>query len=368
MQMQQKCKIKTEVILIGSGSTALLASNRLLHLGVPFVLINPAINFSAGDLRLSHGLSLWNKAYRAQHTTSLSEVYESTYMKLHEVFPVAINETALSRCEGWWILSNESHHRNKTLEYEKEFFKLEKKTWSLGKIQLASPEQVINLSKRNGLNLSHISKLDGAIVRKDCISWDALKISLHLIQFAYHRLSNQSFIGCNILGRYGKQIIIKTKEEKEVQIESERGIFIFLTGEILPYLKPLILNCDDPWLQGVKKRRHEQHFLWTELLMPIENSLPSFWIELGNIRYFYKNNSILASWHSHKGPDNFEKVAIEATALANSKMVRTLREFYLEWEWKVPMWKKTNFDTYWATSFEGDLCNSLEILWTLPQI
>ncbi|MEW6055385.1 MAG: hypothetical protein AB1540_02125 [Bdellovibrionota bacterium] len=383
-------RIKTEVAIIGSGSAAVLAANRLMSAGVNLVLINPTNDFGIDDLRASSGLGLWNAAYRSDGVASLPNLYDALLKRLREAFPATVEQTGLRKIEYWSILSSTPLHRRATDELEREYFKLERKSWSSGQIRLVTPENVLARMKQFGVYLPYVSQMEGGVVRAYGLWWDAARMGLYLSHFVQNKFFSETreesarcFNSATIRGRYGRKIVITTREKEELSVECDRGLLIFLTGELLPHLKSIVAACEEPWIQGVRKRRREQHFANFErsrFLKPqaIEDGLKAgdhvddrVWLELGDICYNWKRNSGTATWNASRGPDGLERVVDEGLRLhslpeANTRFVRTDRSFHLEWDWKNPQWRKTSHETHWATSFEGDLWNMMEVLWNLP--
>ena len=376
-------RIKTEVAIIGSGATAMLAANRLTSQGTSVVLVNPEPEFGIGDLRPSTGLGLWNAAYRAEQNVSLADLYETLIDRMREVFPATVEQSGLTKGEYLSILSSTLIHRTVTEELEREFFKLERKPWSSGQFRLVNPEHVLARTKRLGVELPHVAQVEGGVVRAYGLWWDAAKMGLYLSQFIHNKfLSNPAEVHCfkdaDIKGRYGRKIVLLTRDGEEINIESERAVYVFLTGELLPHIRSIVAACDEPWIQGVRKRRKEQHFVWFERPAPLQArslaSAPSdddVWLELGQTRYRWSMSGGSATWRSGKGPDGLERVVDEGLRLHGlprraTRFTRAERAFKLEWDWKNPQWRETSHKTFWATSFEGDLVKILELLWNLP--
>lgn len=379
-------RIKTEVGIIGNGAAAMFAANWCNMQGMDVVLINPETSFGIEDLRPASGLGLWNAAYRSEDNVSLADLYTSLTTRLREVFPATLEQSGLKKLECLSVLSTTPIHRAVTDELEREFFRLERKPWSSGQFRLVNPEHVFARSKRVGLELPVVAQVEGAVVRSYGIWWDAPKMGSYLAQFIKSRFIESAderracLTGLTIKGRYGRKIVLSSKEDDEISVECERALYVFLTGELLPHMKSIVAACEEPWIQGVRKRRREQHFVWferpTEFLPPLQpNALSDeeIWVELGQTRYLWSRTGGCATWNATKGPDGMERVVDEGLRLHShpfpySRFVRANRAFRLEWDWKVPQWRETSHHTYWATSFEGDIWNILELLWNLPRL
>lgn len=366
-------RVKAEVAIIGSGAMAQLAAHRLIGQGANAVLVNPRTEFDVEDLRPHSGLGLWNAAYRSEKDETLSGLYATLVERMREVFPATIEQSGLRRTDYWSVLSNTLIHRDVTEELEKEFFKLERKPWSAGQFRLVSPDYIQAVTRRFGVDLPSVAAIEGAVVRNYGLWWDAPRMGYHLCHFTKTKLNENCFVGARIEGRYGRKIVVSTREGEEISIESDRAVLIFLTGELLPHLKTIVSSCDEPWIQGVRKRRREQHFIWFERpgTLPSEVEVEPIWMELGNVRYRWWQGGGLATWRSGKGPDGLERAVDEGLRLQcvshpNSKFVQSRRAFSLEWDWKNPQWRETSHETKWATSFEGDLWGIMELLWNLP--
>lgn len=361
-------RIKTEVAIIGSGFTAVLGAIRLINKNQGVVLINPAPEFELSDLRPQTGLGLWNAAYRDESNLSLSDLYDKLEARLKEIFPAALENIELNRCEHWSVLSSTPIHRRVTEDLEREFFKLERKPWSAGQFRLVNPDTAIARARKLDLELDLVARIGGAIVKNYGITWNSVRMGFYLSQFIHEKM--KPFIGAKILGRYGRKLVVRTKEKEEVSIESDNVVLIFLSGELLPHVKTIVSSCKEPWIQGVRKRRREQHFSWFERQRLTQPSDP-IWVELGDVRYLWSHQSGSASWSAPKGPDGLERVVDEALRLrskphADTRFVRSQRTFRLDWDWKAPQWKPTAHQTYWATGYEGDLWNVTELLWNMP--
>lgn len=372
-------RVKTEVAIIGNGGAAMLAASRLVSQGVSVALVNPAQEFSIDDLRPGSGLGLWNAAYRAEDEVSLPVLYDQLTKRFREIFPATLEESGLTRSEHLSILSSTPVHRAITEELEREFFKLERKPWSSGQFRLVNPEHVRARTKRVGVDLLPVAQVEGGVLRAYALWWDAARTGFHLSQFIRTKFSGESALRCfvdsQIRGRFGRKIVLSTREGEEVSVESERAQLVFLTGELLPLVKSIVASCDEPWIQGVRKRRREQHCIWFErparLTPPARGSDEEIWMELGHTRYRWARSGGMATWQAGKGPDGLEKVVDEGLRLHSlpqpmSRFVRSSRAFRLEWDWKYPQWRETSHQTHWATSFEGDLWSIVELLWNLP--
>lgn len=376
-------RIKTEVSIIGSGSAAILAANRFVGQGASVVLINPTHEFGIEDLRPHHGLGLWNAAYRSSDSgVSLSDLYETLEGRLREIFPATVDQSGLRRCEHWSILSTTPIHRAITEDLEKDFFRLERKPWSSGHFRLVNPEHVLARTRRLGLELPVVAQVEGAVIRNYGVWWNAARMGMYLCHFVKNRFSGQSesercFVDADIKGRYGRKIVLTTPDGDEVSVESER-VVIFLTGELLPHIKSIVAACDEPWIQGTRKRRREQHFVWFDrpggaAAAPERARYKDedLWMELGSTRYVWSPIGGTATWSTGRGPDGLERVVDEGLRLQclpkpTTRFTQAQRAFRLEWEWRSPQWRETSHETYWATSFEGDLFGMTELLWNLP--
>lgn len=358
-------RIKSEFGIIGSGAAAMLAANRLTLQGHDIVLINPMPEYGIGDLRPHHGLGLWNAAYRSDDDgISLADLQELLESRLREIFPAPLEQSGLSKGECWSVLSTTPVHRNTSQELEREFFRLERKKWSTGQFRLVNPETVVARAHARGINLPLVAQIEGAVLRSYAIGWDAPRMGLYLTQFIHHRFPERVFTDAEIEGHYGRKVVFQTREGEEVSFEAERGIFVFLTGDLLPSIKSIVASCDEPWIQGVRKRRREQHFIWFRGAK--ESAGEPFWMELGPARYRLGSRRE-ATWSARKGPDDLDRVVDEALRLQkDGRFTGCLREFCLEWEWKGPAWRQTRHSLRWATAFEGDLFNMTELLWNLP--
>lgn len=377
-------RLKTEVTIIGSGSAAMLAAARLLSQGVRVVLINPDVHFGIEDLRPHHGLGLWNAAYRSDDDkASLADLYDVLLERMREIFPATVDHSRLTHGESWSILSTTPVHRAITQELEREFFRVEKRPWSSGHFRLVNPENVLVRTRRLGIDLPTVAQLEGAVIRNYALWWDAAQMGMYLCQYVRNRfLTQQSddhcFVNARIEGRYGRKVVIATNDGDEVSIDSEH-LYIFLTGELLPHIKSIVAACDEPWIQGTRKRRREQHFVWFEKprefhLKGLKGSKANddeIWMELGGTRYRWNGSGGTATWTTGRGPDGLERVVDEGLRLQTiprsvTRFTQAQRAFRLEWEWKNPQWRETSHNAYWATSFEGDLWNIMEVLWNLP--
>jgi hypothetical protein len=374
-------RVKAEIIVIGNGGAAMLAASRLMSLGVRTALINPSADFEIGDLRPHSGLGLWNAAYRSAEETSLPVLYDKLVSRMREVFPAALEESGLMKTEYWSVLSTTLIHRAVTQELEKEFFRLERKHWSSGQFRLVNPEHVLVRTRRLGIDLPQVAQIEGAVIRAYGLWWNAARMGLYLSQFVRDKFSQATgehfcFENASIEGRYGKRIVVADREGGEVSVEAERGIYVFLTGDLLPEVKSIVAACEEPWIQGVRKRRREQHYVWFERPESADwnnssNDEEDLSMELGGTRYRWAKCGGVATWQATKGPDGLERVVDEGLRLhslpiASTRFVRSTRTFRLEWDWKYPQWRATSHDTHWATAFEGDLTSIMELLWNLP--
>lgn len=393
--------------MVGSGCAAMLAASRLSNLGVDLAIVNPASEFGAGDLRAGSGTGLWNAACRAldpghqggkysgaagaaaksaaraipKKTPALPEIYDRVVGRLREIFPASIERTGLSKGECWSILSSTPVYRKKTEELEREFFRFEKHAFSSGHYRLVNAESVGALAKRFGIDLAAVAQVDGAVQRTYAIHWDAVEMAYHLAAHVFRKFPDRCFVGAEIESRAGKRLILATPDGESVLVEADRAVLVLLTGQILPELRHLIASCDEQWLRGVRKRRRERHFAWFEKdrrtgVGDRAASAPGLageavWLELGSTHYLWGASRGYASWSSGRGPDGLDRVVDEGLRLHRfpapaSRFVRTEREFWMEWDWKAPTWRRTRHDTYWGTAFEGDLAAVLELVWNLP--
>jgi hypothetical protein len=375
-------RIKTEATIIGTGGAAMLAASRLAGQGMRIAVINPANEFGVDDLRPHHGLGLWHAAYRLEGSASLSELHDSLAARLREVFPSTLDNSGLRRVESWSVLSSTPIHREVTEELEREFFRLERKSWSTSHFRLVNPEHVLARMRKFGLDLTRVAQVEGGVVRNYGLWWDAPRMGYYLAQFMAAKFAPATsagggaaggldcLVGAQIEGRYGRKVVLSTRDGEEVSVEADRGLFIFLTGDLLPYVKSIVAACDEPWIQGVRKRRREQHFALFE--RNIEEAGEEIWMDLGHTRYRWSARGGAATWRSTKGPDGLERVIDEGLRLQciphdrPTRFTHSSRGFRLEWEWKNPQWRETSHQTHWATSFEGDLWNTMELLWTSP--
>jgi len=230
------------------------------------------------------------------------------------------------------------------------------------------------MSKRLGLELSDVAQVEGGVVRNYALSWNSVGIASALARFTQSRLiANElctCFLGVSVDGKYGRKVVVSSRQHGTVSLEAERGVLIFLGGEILPLIKSLVAPCDEPWIKGVRRRRREQHFVWLRSALPPQSSeINPCWIELGQTRYFFSGNSVCATWQAEKGPDGLDRVVDEALRLRRElspQFVRSARTFRLDWDWKIPQWRTTSHQTHWGTSYEGDLWGILELAWNNP--
>jgi len=369
-------RIKTEFALIGCGGAAMLAANRLISQGHNVALINPLPAFAIDDIRPYSGLGLWNSAYRSQDNVTLPHLYDRTVARLRDAFPAALENSGFTKTEFWSVLSSTPVHRLATEELEREFFRLERKSWSHGQFRLVNPEHVLARTRRLGVDLTQVAQVEGAVIRAYGLWWNAAQMGHYLTQFIHNKFGAGSDYNCftdaSIEGRYGRRLVLELKQGEEVSVEAERAVLIFLSGELLPAVKTIVAGCSEPWIQGVRKKRREQHFARFEKnLSPSTDDGSSVFMELGNVRYRWQQSNGVATWQSIKGPDGLEKVVDEGLRLhsvprSSSRFVHADRAFTLEWEWKNAQWRGTSHDTYWATAFEGDLSGVLELLWNLP--
>ncbi|MGE4231869.1 MAG: hypothetical protein AB7F43_00935 [Bacteriovoracia bacterium] len=379
-------KLKTDVVLIGCGGAALFAFKRFQDLGFSVTLVNPLNDFGSTDLRVLNPLCLWDAVYR-EGSMSLTDCYEQFEARLHEVFPAALENLELQRPEVWSVLSTTLIHREQTTSFEKEFFKLEKKNFAAGFIRDASTEVLETRMAHYGLNLSSVAHLNGAIVRMGGLEWNPIRTHATLRHFLQSKFLNNDyaevegreyyqFRRAKIENQYGRQIVFSMGKQS-YSVEGEKGVYVFLSGDLLPHIKSMVASKKSEsgaWLAGVRKRRKEQHHLYFDRRVVASDSALSeqpIWIELGGTLYKISQEALLASWVVTKGPDAFEFVLDESFRMQSRKtdmrFTNSFRGFYLQWEWKNAQWKKTDFDTYWATGFEGNLFSLMELLWTIPK-
>ena len=184
------------------------------------------------------------------------------------------------------------------------------------------------------------------------------------------------FCGVTLLNKTGKRINFETIENEIYTVEAENKVLICLSGSMLEELKPMYAQYEDVWIQGLRKKRRERHFLFFERdskLKPVPQfySASSKWFRIGNINYLIGNDHGIATWTAQKGPDSIDRIIDEglrafSTNKEDVRISNAIREFYFEWEWKGPIWKETAHDTFWATGYEGDLTSTLEIVWNSP--
>jgi hypothetical protein len=366
-------RLKTECTLVGSGSTVLLAAQRLSGLGIECIVVNPSDTFSISEFRPHNGLGLWSAAYRGfseEGTSSLSDMYSLMQQRLRECYPAPIDEARLVRSECWSILSSTPVHQRRSKDIEREFFRVEKKPWSAGHFRLVNPDHVSARLLPLHLRLQDVADVEGAVVRANAIWWDAAQMSMTLAQMASDRLKSVCFRKAHRLRQIGKQILFTTAEGEELSVENERGVVYFLSGQSLPYVKDIASACHEPWIQGVRKKRREMHVVYFENPSESSRSEPVL-LELGDVTYRWDGRSGVAAWSVRRGPDGLDRIVDEGlrmykNGLSQLRFNYSVREFFLDWEWKGAAWKKTEHDTYWATGYEGDLFKAMELLWNFP--
>ncbi len=386
-------KISTEYVIIGSGGTAVMAANKLLNQGNSVCLVNPFPEFNMDDLLPEDGLCLWKAIYRnatGDEKADLPDLYDKLITGFRELFPGPLEHTGLTKTEHWAILSNTAFHRTATERFESYFFKLERKNWTKNQLRLLTPDHVQHRFENQGIDLSRVSEVSGAIVQQYAIDWNATSTAVILSQYLHTKFQTGLYLGANIKARYGRKLIITHKQE-EISIEAKSGVFVFLNGGLVLGVKELLKASSESWLLGIKKRFYEQIYVWfdrpeilPEILnddlkqplktgrpLPLSNTESNTWIELGNVHYHWKYSKGFGTWKTLKGPDGLETIVDEGLRLHStqhlqSRFRRMERVFRLRWDWKGPQWKKDEHHTYWATGFEGNLWNILETLWNLP--
>ena len=391
-------RLKTDVAIIGSGTLAIFIAQALLAKPLREVLINPLKEFDCSDIRPHAGLGLWNAIYRSQQSqqsqfgSTLSGYEHELERRLRDLFPAPVQNSGLRRLDQWTLLSGTPIHKAHTDDFEKEYFRLEKKNWASGHVRLINPDHALTILRKQGLEVQRVAQLEGAFVRNYALWWDAPKILSFLLHFLKNRFSQAGaerllshkhdaflFKGVKIRGRYGRRVVIEGSDFEEVSVEPESNLMICLTGDLLPTMRSVVAACDEPWIQGVRKRRREQHFAWfnSPTLTCDSNA---FWIEIGGTKYLCgkggadlreSGSAAYATWTSERGPDALDSVVDEGFRILDSgsrkpRFVRSERTFRLEWDWKNPQWRTTAHDTQWATAFEGDLWSTLELAWNVP--
>jgi hypothetical protein len=370
-------KIKTDVIVIGSGVAAMLAVSQLAQQEIDFVLVNPFDYFNDYDLTPKNGVSLWNAAYRLnpkQNSTSflsLSNLYDEALKRLTQVFPATVDLVELKKTQCLSVLSSTPIHLQKTLALENEFFKIERKSFSSGQFRLLDSELVLSsLLNFEQINLNNVAKCEGGILRNYGLIWDARKMAFYLNQYINTKFKERVFLGFDKIKKSGKKIELE-KNKESVVIEAQKKILIFFTGDLVSILDSFYTQSSEPWIQAVRKKRKERLFAWFEYLN-VNEKCDEKWLELGMIHYFIKKRGVYACWSVRKGPDLLEHVVDEVFRFKENtnetfvKLIKTTRTFFLDWEWPSPSWRSTKHETFWATAFEGDLPAILELLWKMP--
>ena len=362
-------KIKTDVVIIGNGGSSLIALSKFLSQDLKVVFLNPSADFSFFDLVPNTGLGLWNSSYRSELSHSLSHRYDEFYSNLKEIFPAPIEEIELQKVDFISVLSKTPIHHERTLEIEQEYFKLERKSWAQRQIQLLGPENLISRLKSLNLNLMDVAQVEGGVARPYSLWWNSIHSSKFLKQFLLQKQNETRvdyFEDINVSSKIQDRMMIETKNNEQIMIEADQGVFVFLTGDLLPFLKKAVSDEEEPWIQGIRKKRIEQRFLHFRR----ENNFSSngMWIELGETLYFLSQNQSVAVWSSSRGPDPLERVMDESLRLNMGKTMRYSRHFTLQWEWKLPQFRKTHSKVFWATAFENDLFGLTELLWTIPSL
>ncbi len=369
-------KIKTEYILIGDSIVSMLMAARLSQLGHSFVFLNPKSEFISSDIRPYHGNGLWNQALNAKVQKSLPDYYDKIVDRLRDVFPISIENTGFDKTEIWSVLSRTPIHREGTVEYEKEYFRLEKRNNLSGQYHLLHSENIRVLSNQYKMSFDTIAMIDGVIQKQYGMIWDPTEFNFHLSQFCFQKFKSQIYMGIDFINKTGKRIEVETISDENIIFEAENKILVCMTGSMLDELSPIYATSDDVWIQGLKKKRKERHFLFFEKGQKIKKNVSYYgtnskWFQLGNINYFIGESNCYATWTAMKGPDSIDRIIDEGLRLLSvnrneARFVNAIREFYFEWEWKNPTWKETAHNTYWATAFEGDLAAALEVVWNMP--
>ena len=362
-------RLKAEVVILGEGCAALFAAARAVNQGFSTVLVNPLPGFLAWDIRPTDGLSLWNRAFRTtQGTTapSLPHLWDELTDRLSEAMPASVDEAALERCEHWALLSSVPVHRVRTAAHEESYLRLERKPWSTGHVRLASPDYVDARMKAMGLYTAQVAALEGAVSRGFAINWDAPAICRRLSEFLHQKsIEGRCTVLTNaeITGRVGRRITLACGSD-DITLEYGDACLIYLSGDLAPEVREILKGEESvPWLQALRKRRRERHFLWFAA-----DSAPAAptWLELGDLSMLWRGNTGVATWVSETGPDSLDHAVDECLRMTGGRVTRTARCFSLEWEWKTPQWRETSYGMHWATAFEGDLWGALELVWKSP--
>lgn len=381
---KQSRRIATEIVVIGGGAAALFTAARLMEQGRDVTLVNPFQYFEPHDIRCRDGLSLWNAAYRASTlTVSLPQQWDLLVERMKVALPVSIEEAGLERLEHWSILSSTPIHQKSTIEAEQEFFRLERKSWTPGQVKLVNPEYVEMRYRSLGLRPSLVASIEGAMVRNYAVTWDHLRILRSLSEFVYRKSQNgdcRIFSGIDSLKRVGRRIEFSF-DGNHMSLEYKSGLLVLLSGDLLPRVKDLVKPITEVWAKGLRRRRREQHFAYFERrsLFPgapaAAKPESKIYFELGQNSYCWSYSKGVVNWSTVSGPDGLEAVVDEALRLESlpqredrswTVLSRNERNFNLEWDWKSPQWKQTSYDTFWGTSYEGDLLSLTELLWTMP--
>jgi hypothetical protein len=109
-------KIQTDVIIIGSGSAALMGASRFAGLEKDIVILNPFREFNAMDFLPRHGMGLWNLSYFTKN--DLNELYDKTLQRIREIYPASIESSGFKRIDCWSLFSSVPVHREKTIALE----------------------------------------------------------------------------------------------------------------------------------------------------------------------------------------------------------------------------------------------------------
>ena len=375
-------RLQSEVVVLGNGCAALFATTHLLNRGYEVILINPQSEFSVNDIACQNGLSLWDAAYRTSSLTiSLTRIWDDFMKRLKEALPVSIDEAAVMRSEHWSLFSSTPVHQNATIGFEQEYFRLERKPWTVGQVRLVNPDYVDAKFKALGLRLSHVASVEGAMVRQNAIWWDAHRIGRALNEFVWRKSQEgrlQVFTNAELENKVGRRLVFSSNGQ-HYSLEHKNKFYVILTGDLVPHLKGIIQTIEEPWIQGLRKRRREQHNAHfqrrgIQKANRGANSNP-LWLEIGAVSYRWDLKNGWAHWTSKSGPDSLESVIDEGLRMEHIPSRRELgwiafssnqRHFKLEWEWKNPQWRNTAYDTHWATAFEGSLWSIMELLWTIP--
>ncbi len=370
MSKNSKSNLKAEVVLIGDSSLAILIAAHLIVSEVPFILINPHSHFDSYDLRPHDGLGLWQAAYRADKTTasnSLSHYYDLLVDRLQQFYPGSAQTLELQKLMVWTALSATPIHASATHEFEKVFYRLEKRDFAQSFLRLLSREHSLTLLERMRIKLGAIADIEASMQQDYGIVWNHVAAHTQLLQFLNYKaqvipvLKNFSIdkcVGKKIIGRY---------KGCTVHVEATSKVIVALNGSLLPSIRPLLLQNKEPWVQGLRRRRVEYQVLELERDSPHESSVTPFWLQLGEMRFLFQNKYLTMNWSVKNGPDSIEHGIDEVFRLErNLRLFRMSRYFSLAWDWKTPQWRKSKFDYFWATSFEGSLWNMLDLVAKTP--